>query len=111
MTDHLSPTSLNSIVDGELSAERLAIVTTHLAGCPSCSAALLLVSAAILVTQRNVQRMASVPAESGRVVTEACNQAGLDGSFVADSEFAERLCLSIQLARWGLLSPASEVKA
>ncbi len=41
MTGHLSPATLNSLVDGELSAEQLTSATEHLAGCPSCAAALL----------------------------------------------------------------------
>jgi anti-sigma factor RsiW len=40
MTNHLSPASLNSLVDRELSAEQLASATEHLAGCSSCAAAL-----------------------------------------------------------------------
>jgi anti-sigma factor RsiW len=64
MTDHLSPAALNSFVDRELSAEQVARATEHLAGCPSCAAALLLVSVSIVVTQRSVQRMALASVES-----------------------------------------------
>jgi Putative zinc-finger len=111
MTDHLSPASLNSLVDRELSAEQLASATEHLAVCPSCAAAPLLVSVSIAVIQRNMQRTAIASGESGPLVIEVCDQARLGGTPAADPELAEHLRLSIQLARWGLLSAASEVKA
>ena len=37
MSDHLSLVMLNSLADGELSAEDLAKVNEHLAGCPACT--------------------------------------------------------------------------
>jgi anti-sigma factor RsiW len=37
MTDHLTPGLLNALADGELSAEQLAGVHTHLAECASCT--------------------------------------------------------------------------
>jgi anti-sigma factor RsiW len=37
MTDHLSPSMLNGLADGELSAEQLAVANEHLAGCPACT--------------------------------------------------------------------------
>ena len=37
MSDHLSPIILNSLADGELSAEDLATANEHLAGCSSCT--------------------------------------------------------------------------
>lgn len=37
MSDHLSPVILNSLADGELSAEDLATANEHLAECPSCT--------------------------------------------------------------------------
>jgi hypothetical protein len=97
MTDHLSPASLNSLVDRELSEEQLASATEHLGEYSSCAAALLLLSVGMAVIQRNLQQTASASAESGPCA--------------ADSELAARLRLSIQLARWGLLSTVSEVKA
>ena len=42
---------------------------------------------------------------------ESSDQAELAGAPAADFELAARLRLSIQLARWGLLSTVSEVKA
>jgi anti-sigma factor RsiW len=38
MTEHFSPSVLNALVDGELSADQLANANQHLAGCPSCTA-------------------------------------------------------------------------
>jgi anti-sigma factor RsiW len=111
MTDHLSPASLNSFVDRELSAEQLASATEHLAVCPACAAALLLLSVSIAVIQRNLQRTAIAPGESDVLVTEVCAHAGVAEAPAADSELTARLRLSIQLARWGLLSTVSEVKA
>jgi anti-sigma factor RsiW len=111
MTDHLSPASLNSFVDTELSAEQLASATEHPAGCPSCAAALLLLSVSIAVVQRNLRQTTIPSGESDVLVTEACDQASAAGPHGADCELAERLRRSIQLARWGLLSTVSEVKA
>jgi anti-sigma factor RsiW len=54
MISHLSPAELNSFVDGELSAEQFASATEHIARCPSCAAALLLVSVCIEVIERKV---------------------------------------------------------
>lgn len=111
MSDHLSPASLNSFVDGELSTEQLASATEHLAGCPSCAAALLLLSVSIAVIQRNLQRTAIASGKPDALVTGICDQARPAGASAADSEHAARLRLSIQLARWGLLSTVSEVTA
>ncbi len=41
MTDHLSSSILNALVDGELSADQLAVANEHLAGCPSCTSSAL----------------------------------------------------------------------
>jgi len=41
MTDHLSPSILNALADGELSAEQLASANAHLARCPSCTSSAL----------------------------------------------------------------------
>ncbi len=37
MTDHLSPSTLNGLADGELSVEQLAAANEHLAACPACT--------------------------------------------------------------------------
>ncbi len=111
MTDHLSPESISSFVDGELSAEQLASATEHLAECASCAGALLLFSVSLAVVQRNVQQTAIPSGECDILVTEGCDQGRLVGVSAVDSKLVARLRLSIQLARWGLLSTISEVKA
>lgn len=37
MSDHLSPSILNGLADGELTADQLAAANQHLAGCPACT--------------------------------------------------------------------------
>jgi anti-sigma factor RsiW len=37
MTDHLSPSILSALADGELSTDQLALANEHLAGCSSCT--------------------------------------------------------------------------
>jgi len=37
MSDHLSPSMLNGLADGELTADQLAVANEHLAGCPACT--------------------------------------------------------------------------
>jgi anti-sigma factor RsiW len=37
MSDHLSPSILNGLADGELSADQLAVANEHLAACPACT--------------------------------------------------------------------------
>lgn len=110
MTDHLSPASLNSFVDGEHSAEQVPSATEYLAGCPSRAAALLLLSMSIAVIERNVRRTTIASGKPDALGTGVFDQAGLAGAPAADFELAARLRLSMQLARWGLLSTASEVK-
>jgi anti-sigma factor RsiW len=41
VSDHLSPTILNALADGELSADQLAHANEHLAGCSSCTSSAL----------------------------------------------------------------------
>jgi anti-sigma factor RsiW len=41
MNDHLSPSTLNALIDGELGADRLADVNQHLATCSSCTSSAL----------------------------------------------------------------------
>jgi hypothetical protein len=65
----------------------------------------------IAVIQRNVSGTTIASGKPGALVTEVCDPASVAGSPAADSELAARLRLSIQFARWGLLSTISEVKA
>ena len=64
-----------------------------------------------VVIPRNGQRTAIGSGECDAPVTGVCDQVRLAGASAADSELAARPCLSIQLARWGLLSTVSEVTA
>jgi anti-sigma factor RsiW len=58
MTDHLSPTILNALVDGELSGEQLASANQHLAGCSSCTSQALYQSLLKSATAKAGQRYA-----------------------------------------------------
>jgi anti-sigma factor RsiW len=61
MTDHLTPTLLNALADGELSADQLAAANEHLAGCPSCTSAALFQTMLKSATARAVHRFAPPP--------------------------------------------------
>jgi anti-sigma factor RsiW len=61
MTDHLSPSVLNALADGELSAEQLAIANEHLAGCPACTSIALYQSLLKSATAKAGQRYAPPP--------------------------------------------------
>ena len=108
ITDHLSPTFLNSLVDRELFAKQLAIASENLARRSSCAAALLLLSVIIAVIERSVRRTTIASGKSDAPGTEVCDQASVAGSPAAESEFAAGLH---QLARWGLLSTILEGKS
>lgn len=95
MTGHLSPASLNSFVDGELSTEQLVTATEHLAGCRSCAAALLLLSVSTAAIQCNLQRTAIASGKPDAPVTGVCDHARLAGASAADSELAARLSLGL----------------
>jgi anti-sigma factor RsiW len=41
MTDHISQSNLNALVDGELSADQVSLINDHLAACPACTSAAL----------------------------------------------------------------------
>lgn len=56
MNDHLSPTVLNALADGELSADQLARTNEHLAACPHCTSAALAQSLLKTATARAGQR-------------------------------------------------------
>ena len=61
MTDHLSPTMLNAVADGEFSADQLATANEHLAGCSSCTASALQQSLLKSATARAGQRYTMPP--------------------------------------------------
>jgi anti-sigma factor RsiW len=56
MTDHLSPSMLHGLADGELPADQLAVVNEHLAGCPACTSNALYQSLLKSVTAKAGQR-------------------------------------------------------
>jgi anti-sigma factor RsiW len=58
MSDHLSPTTLNALADGELTTEELASVTEHLHGCSACTSHALGQSLLKSATARAGQRYA-----------------------------------------------------
>jgi anti-sigma factor RsiW len=61
VSDHLSPTILNALADGELSAEQLAHANEHLAGCSSCTTSALFHTLLKSSTAKAGQRYAPPP--------------------------------------------------
>jgi len=61
MTDHLTPSLLNALADGELSADQLATANEHLACCPSCTSAALFQTMLKSATARAGHRFAPPP--------------------------------------------------
>jgi anti-sigma factor RsiW len=61
VSDHLSPTILNALADGELSAEQLAHANEHLAGCSSCTSSALFQTLLKSSTAKAGQRYAPPP--------------------------------------------------
>ncbi len=61
MTDHLSPSMLNGLADGELSADQLAVANEHLAGCPACTSNALYQSLLKSATAKAGQRYTPPP--------------------------------------------------
>src|SRR5271156_6843910 len=70
MTDHLSPTLLNAVADGELSADQLATANEHLAGCSSCTASALEQSLLKSATARAGQRYTMPPGLEKRLASQ-----------------------------------------
>ena len=61
MSDHLSPSMLNGLADGELSADQLAVTNEHLAGCPACTSNALYQSLLKSATAKAGQRYTPPP--------------------------------------------------
>ncbi len=61
MTEHLSPSTLNGLADGELSADQLAMANEHLAGCPACTSNALYQSLLKSATAKAGQRYTPPP--------------------------------------------------
>ena len=70
MTDHLSPTMLNAVADGELSTDQLAMANEHLAGCSSCTASALQQSLLKSATARAGQRYTMPPELGERLASQ-----------------------------------------
>jgi anti-sigma factor RsiW len=74
MTDHLSSATLSAVVDGELSAEQLAVANEHLAGCSSCTASALQTSLLKSATAKAGQRYTLPPELGERLASQAIAQ-------------------------------------
>jgi anti-sigma factor RsiW len=61
LSDHLTSTVLNSIADGELSVDQLAIANRHLADCPQCTSTALAQTLLKSATAKAGQRYAPPP--------------------------------------------------
>jgi anti-sigma factor RsiW len=61
MTDHLSPSILNALADGELSPNQLASANEHLAQCPSCTSSALVHTMLKSATAKAGQRYTPPP--------------------------------------------------
>ena len=58
MNDHLSPTMINALADGELAAEQIDSANQHLAACSTCAANALQLSLLKSATSKAGQRYA-----------------------------------------------------
>lgn len=75
MTDHLTPSLLNALADGELSADHLAAAQAHLAACSSCTSNALTQSLLKSATARVGRRYAPPPQLHERLARLARQQA------------------------------------
>lgn len=80
MSDHLSPTILSALADGELSAAQLVRVNEHLAACPQCTSSALAESLLKSATARAGQRYAPPPDLRERLQRMAAQEASPQGS-------------------------------
>jgi anti-sigma factor RsiW len=71
MSDHLSPTVLNALADGELSGEQLILVHEHLADCPRCTSSALAQSLLKSATARAGHRYTPPPELRARLERQA----------------------------------------
>jgi anti-sigma factor RsiW len=71
MTDHISPTLLSALSDGELSPDLLAAANEHLANCPACTASALTASLLKSVTSKAGQRYTPPPQLQDRLTALA----------------------------------------
>jgi anti-sigma factor RsiW len=80
LSDHLSPTILNGLADGELSGEQLAQVSGHLADCLQCTSSALEVSLLKSATSRAGQRYAPPQDLRERMQRVAAQEASPQGN-------------------------------
>ncbi len=80
MTDHLSPSMLNGLADGELSADQLAVANEHLAGCPACTSNALYQSLLKSATAKAGQRYAPPPQLQERLTRLASSRLEAPGT-------------------------------
>jgi len=71
MTDHLSPTMLSALADGEITADQLANTNQHLAECPTCTSKALHLSLLKSATAKAGERYAPPPQLRERLTTLA----------------------------------------
>lgn len=74
MSDHLSPALLNALADGELSADELAGVNEHLAGCAACTSNALYQSMLKIATGKAGQRYTPPPDLAERLTRRALKE-------------------------------------
>ena len=80
MTDHLSPSMLNGLADGELSADQLAVANEHLAGCPACTSNALYQSLLKSATAKAGQRYTPPPQLQERLTRLASSRLEAPGT-------------------------------
>ncbi len=80
MTDHLSPSVLNGLADGELSADQLAVANEHLAGCPACTSSALYQSLLKSATAKAGQRYTPPPQLQERLTRLASSRLEAPGT-------------------------------
>jgi anti-sigma factor RsiW len=74
LSEHISSTFLNALVDGELTGEPLAQVNEHLAACPQCTGSALQQSLLKAATARAGQRYTPSPDLQSRIMRLAATQ-------------------------------------
>jgi anti-sigma factor RsiW len=94
MTDHLSPTTLNALVDGELSAGQLAAVKEHLDGCSACTSSALAHSLLKNATAKSGQRYHAPPELTERMKRLVSGQQAVDHRHPVASGVGRRAALS-----------------
>jgi anti-sigma factor RsiW len=75
MTDHLSPSILNALADGELTADQLASANEHLARCPSCTSSALVHTMLKSSTAKAGRRYPAPPHLQERLARQAQQEA------------------------------------